>query len=64
MRAAELLSQPAAPDRSAGWTVLVLCVLGAAALVAGRRGNAARDLRAAPVEIEPATPLPTPADEP
>ncbi len=64
MRAAELLSQPAPADRFAGWTVMVLCVLAAAALLAGRREEAAPESHAALVEVEPATPLPTPADEP
>jgi hypothetical protein len=40
MRAAELLAQPAPPDRFAGWTVAVLCVLAATALLAGRREEA------------------------
>jgi len=63
MRAAELLSQPAAPDRSAGWTVMVLCVLAAAILVAGRRD--ARDPLPAAVDLAPPIiPLPAPPDEP
>ena len=60
MRAAELLSQPAPPDRSAGWTVVVLCVLAAAALLIGRR----EDGTLAPPEIEPPPPLPAPSDVP
>ncbi|HEV8611534.1 MAG TPA: CPBP family intramembrane glutamic endopeptidase [Thermoanaerobaculia bacterium] len=50
-RAAELLGQPAPPDRAAGWSVVVLVVLAAAALVAGRR-----EPRTLPGEI-PATEL-------
>jgi len=60
MRAAELLSQPAPPDRSAGWTVVVLCVLAAAALLIGRR----EDGTLAPPGIEPPPPLPAPSDVP
>jgi len=37
MRAAELFTQPAAQDRAAGWSVAVLVILAAAALLAGRR---------------------------
>jgi hypothetical protein len=37
LRAVELLSQPAPPDRAAGWTVVILVLLAAAALLAGRR---------------------------
>jgi hypothetical protein len=37
LRAVELLSHPAPPDRAAGWTVIVLVLLAAAALLAGRR---------------------------
>jgi len=63
MRAAELLSQPAPPDRAAGWTVLVLCALAAAALLFGKR-ESGRDERADPTRFEPVTPLPAPANEP
>ncbi|HZI66459.1 MAG TPA: CPBP family intramembrane glutamic endopeptidase, partial [Thermoanaerobaculia bacterium] len=63
MRAAELLSQPAPPDRAAGWTVLVLCALAAAALLAGRRDRAS-DERAGLADFEPAAPLPAPSGEP
>ncbi len=63
LRAAELLAQPAAADRSAGWTVVLLVALGAVALVAGRRERMA----AAPpqgVTLEPAPLPPGPAIEP
>lgn len=56
MRAAELLSQPAPPDRFAGWMVLVLCVLAAATLVAGRRDTT----DPLPVTIDAAPPIPPP----
>jgi hypothetical protein len=52
MRAAELLAQPAPPDRVAGWTVAVLCLLAATALLAGRREEA-RAVASPVVEPEP-----------
>jgi hypothetical protein len=62
-RAVELLVQPAAPDRVAGWTVAVLVILASAALLAGRRERVA----AAPETVlsEPTAPLPSSlAEEP
>jgi hypothetical protein len=52
LRAAELLSQPAPQDRSAGWAVVVLVVLAAAALLAGHRA------RPVPVAVEALAPEP------
>ncbi|HEY6066915.1 MAG TPA: lysostaphin resistance A-like protein [Thermoanaerobaculia bacterium] len=51
-RAAELLGQPAPPDRVAGWTVVVVVALAAGALLAGRR-----EPRSLPGEV-PAAELP------
>ena len=53
MRAAELLAQPAPPDRAAGWTVAILCVLAATALLAGRRKGSDRRPGSVPAEPEP-----------
>jgi Type II CAAX prenyl endopeptidase Rce1-like len=47
-RAAELLGQPAPPDRAAGWAVVVLVLLAAGILLAGRRQE-----RSLPGEILP-----------
>jgi len=62
LRAAELLAQPAAPDRAAGWAVMVLVALGSAALLAGRRERAAPVLVDAARE-EPLKPLSSSAAE-
>ena len=58
LRAAELLSQPAAADRTAGWTVVVLVLLAAIALVAGRRQSS--DAWAAAPAIPEPVPVPGP----
>jgi hypothetical protein len=64
MRAGELLSQPAAQDRAAGWSVVVLVVLAAAALLAGRRERGASDVPVlVPIEPQPAPP-PRAVEEP
>ena len=63
MRAAELLSQPAAQDRAAGWSVVVLVVLAAAALLAGRRHPGASGVPVL-VATEPALPPPPAFGEP
>jgi hypothetical protein len=57
LRAAELLSQPAPPDRAAGWAVVVLVVLAAGALVAGRRSPLESAALAVPIR-EPLDSLP------
>ena len=57
MRAAELLAHPAAQDRAAGWSVVVLVVLAAVALLAGRRPAQAP---AMPVLAAPEPELPSP----
>ncbi len=57
MRAAELLAQPAAQDRAAGWSVAILVILAAAALLAGRRSPATSGVPV-PVPIEPDLPPP------
>jgi MFS family permease len=57
MRAAELLGQSAAQDRAAGWSVVVLVVLAAVALLAGRR-QAPASMTPAVVPWEPAVPEP------
>lgn len=65
MRAAELLSQPAAQDRAAGWSVVVLVILAAAALLAGRREPAESSGVPVLVPVEPAPPPPPrPLEEP
>jgi hypothetical protein len=55
-RAVELLAQPAAPDRAAGWTVAVLVILASSALLAGRRDAAADPLETALPEAPDAPP--------
>jgi hypothetical protein len=63
VRSAELFSQPAPADRSAGWAVVVLVVLASAALLAGRRRPAA--MASLESMAEPAGPLsPTASSEP
>jgi hypothetical protein len=63
VRSAELFSQPAAADRSAGWAVVVLVVLASAALLAGRRQPAATASLGS--DARPAAPLsPTASSEP
>ena len=63
-RAVELLSQPAPPDRAAGWTVLVLCALAALALLAGRRTSEPAGRAGPAPDLEPAPPLPALSSEP
>jgi hypothetical protein len=55
MRAVELLSQPAAQDRAAGWSVAVLVVLAATTLLVGRREPQASTVPVL-VPTEPALP--------
>jgi membrane protease YdiL (CAAX protease family) len=61
-RAAELLGQPAPPDRAAGWAVLVLVLFATAVLLAGRRERAG-PARSEAIVGEPA-PLPPAIGEP
>jgi hypothetical protein len=63
MRAVELLAQPAAQDRAAGWSVVVLVVLAAVALLAGRRPAEALAVPVLVPEEPPLSPPPAQALE-
>ncbi len=62
-RAVELLSQPAAQDRAAGWSVVILVILGAVALLAGRREPRDAEMAVVIPSPEPALPPPPAALE-
>jgi hypothetical protein len=62
LQAAELLSQPAAPDQASGWAVLVLVALAATALIAGRRERT--ESEPLPASVPEPVPLPPVVGEP